>query len=48
MSSSIRAFITEHKNDIHKTALFCTGDGDKPEKVFILSPNYWERNLWQP
>jgi len=35
MSSPIRAFITEHKNDINKTALFCTGDGDEPEKVFI-------------
>jgi flavodoxin len=35
MSSPIRAFITEYKNKINKIALFCTGDGVDPEKVFI-------------
>jgi flavodoxin len=34
MSSPIRAFIIEHKNNLNKIALFCTGDGDEPEKVF--------------
>ena len=34
MSSPIMAFIIEHKNKINKIALFCTGDGDEPEKVF--------------
>jgi hypothetical protein len=35
MSSPIRAFITEYKNKINQIALFCTGDGVEPEKVFI-------------
>jgi flavodoxin len=35
MSSPIRAFITEYKNKINKIALFCTGDGVEPKKVFI-------------
>jgi len=35
MSSPIRAFITEYKNKISKFALFCTGDGVDPEKVFV-------------
>lgn len=35
MSSPIRAFITEYKNKINKIAIFCTGDGVDPEKVFI-------------
>ena len=35
MSSPIRAFITEYKNKINENALFCTGDGVDPEKVFI-------------
>ena len=35
MSSPIRAFITEYKNKINKIALFCTGDGVDPKKVFI-------------
>ena len=34
MSSPIRAFITEYKNKINQIALFCTGDGVEPEKVF--------------
>ena len=34
MSSPIRAFINEHKNKLKEIALFCTGDGDDPEKVF--------------
>lgn len=34
MSSPIRAFLTEYKNKINQIALFCTGDGDEPEKVF--------------
>jgi len=34
MSSPIRAFIIEHKNALKTFALFCTGDGDEPEKVF--------------
>jgi flavodoxin len=34
MSSPIRAFITQNKNKINKTALFCTGDGVDPQKVF--------------
>ena len=34
MSSPIRAFITENKNKINQIALFCTGDGVDPEKVF--------------
>ncbi len=34
MSSPIRAFITENKNKINQIALFCTGDGVEPEKVF--------------
>ena len=35
MSSPIRAFITEYKDKIDQIALFCTGDGVEPEKVFI-------------
>ena len=35
MSSPVRAFITENKNKINEVALFCTGDGDNPEKVFV-------------
>ncbi len=34
MSSPIRAFITEYKNKINNIALFCTGDGVEPKKVF--------------
>jgi len=34
MSSPIRAFITQNKDKINKTALFCTGDGVDPQKVF--------------
>jgi hypothetical protein len=34
MSSPVRAFLTEYKNKINQIALFCTGDGDEPEKVF--------------
>ncbi len=34
MSSPVRAYITKHGPDIKKAALFCTGDGDKPEKAF--------------
>jgi hypothetical protein len=34
MSSPMRAFLTEYENKISKIAIFCTGDGDKPEKVF--------------
>lgn len=34
MSSPVRAYVTKHGPDIKKTALFCTGDGDKPEKAF--------------
>lgn len=34
MSSPMRAFLTEYENKITKIAIFCTGDGDKPEKVF--------------
>lgn len=34
MSSPVRAYITKHSSDIKKAALFCTGDGDNPEKVF--------------
>ncbi|MBC8497465.1 flavodoxin [Candidatus Bathyarchaeota archaeon] len=35
MSSPVRAYITKHGSDIKKAALFCTGDGDKPEKAFV-------------
>ncbi len=35
MSSPIRAFTTENKNKINNIALFCTGDGVEPKKVFI-------------
>ena len=35
MSSPIRAFITKYKDKINQIALFCTGDGVEPEKVFI-------------
>jgi len=34
MSSPIRAFITEYRDKINQIALFCTGDGVEPEKVF--------------
>ncbi len=34
MSSPVRAYITKHGSDIKRAALFCTGDGDKPEKAF--------------
>ena len=34
MSSPVRAFAIEHKASIKEVALFCTGDGDNPEKVF--------------
>ena len=34
MSSPVRAYVTKHGPDIKKVALFCTGDGDKPEKAF--------------
>jgi flavodoxin len=34
MSSPVRAYVTEHVPDIKKAALFCTGDGDNPEKAF--------------
>ena len=35
MSSPIRAFITKYKDKINQIALFCTGDGVEPKKVFI-------------
>ena len=34
MSSPVRAFVVEHRDNISRIALFCTGDGDEPEKVF--------------
>ena len=34
MSSPVRAYVTRHGSDIKKAALFCTGDGDNPEKAF--------------
>jgi len=34
MSSPVRAFVTEYRGSIKDVALFCTGDGDEPEKVF--------------
>jgi len=34
MSSPVRAYVTSHGPDIKAVALFCTGDGDKPEKAF--------------
>lgn len=34
MSSPVRAYVTKHGPDIKTAALFCTGDGDKPEKAF--------------
>ena len=34
MSSPVRAYVTRHGPDIRRAALFCTGDGDKPEKAF--------------
>jgi len=34
MSSPVRAYVTRHGPDIKRAALFCTGDGDKPEKAF--------------
>jgi hypothetical protein len=34
MSSPVRAFLAEYENKIAQIALFCTGDGVEPEKVF--------------
>ncbi|MBA7471130.1 flavodoxin [archaeon] len=34
MSSPVRAYVTKHGSEIKKAALFCTGDGDEPEKAF--------------
>jgi flavodoxin len=34
MSSPMRAFLTEYKSKIGSFAIFCTGDGVEPEKVF--------------
>lgn len=34
MSSPVRAYVTKYGSEIKKAALFCTGDGDNPEKAF--------------
>jgi flavodoxin len=35
MSSPVRAYVTKHGHDARSVALFCTGDGDNPEKAFV-------------